>query len=203
MTLRPKCLGSLIWLYSLPSEKVPAPPSPNCTLLSGFNTDLRHSPQVSWVRCLTACPRSMTIGFKPICAKTSAANMPQGPKPTTTGRAVLCSAQSAGACTGACQRISGVAWICGCFACCCSNCCSLLLSWSSTSTMYTTCSFCRASKLRLNTFQSAIASMEMPNVAAINGASVGGYRGGAETLSAGLNAESSGSLSSVRRIMGA
>ncbi|MNE59412.1 hypothetical protein D3C80_1545040 [compost metagenome] len=49
-TLRPWCCGSLIWLYSLPSEKVPAPPSPNCTLDSGLSTLLRHRPQVSLVR---------------------------------------------------------------------------------------------------------------------------------------------------------
>ena len=32
--------GSLIWLYSLPSENVPAPPSPNCTFDSGSSTPL-------------------------------------------------------------------------------------------------------------------------------------------------------------------
>ena len=31
-------------------------------------------------------PRSRTIGRNPICARTSAAKMPHGPKPTTTGR---------------------------------------------------------------------------------------------------------------------
>jgi hypothetical protein len=47
---------------------------------------LRHSPQVSFVRSRTALPRSRTIGLKPICARTSAAKMPAGPKPTITGR---------------------------------------------------------------------------------------------------------------------
>jgi hypothetical protein len=48
----------------LPSEKVPAPPSPNCTFDSGSSTFLRHSPQVSCVRSRTALPRSRTIGRK-------------------------------------------------------------------------------------------------------------------------------------------
>jgi hypothetical protein len=76
----------LIWLYSLPSEKVPAPPSPNCTFDSGLSTFLRHRPQVSCVRSRTALPRSRTIGRKPLCASTSAAKMPAGPKPTMIGR---------------------------------------------------------------------------------------------------------------------
>ena len=143
------------------------------------------------------------MGFKPICAKTSAANIPQGPKPTTTGRTASSFAQSAGTCTGGCHCISGVAWICGCCACCCSNCCSSLLLWSCTSTIYTTCSFCRASKLRLNTFQFAMASIETPSESAINSASEGGYRGGLEAVSGGSKAPSSGSLSSDRRIIGA
>ena len=50
------------------------------------DTPRRHSPQVSCVRSRTAVPRSSTIGRSPICASTSAAKMPQGPKPTTTGR---------------------------------------------------------------------------------------------------------------------
>ena len=85
-TLRPKWCGSLIWLYSLPSEKVPAPPSPNCTLDSGFSTERRHKPQVSLVRSRTTLPRSRMIGRNPICARISAANSPHGPAPITTGR---------------------------------------------------------------------------------------------------------------------
>ena len=34
-TLRVRCRGSLICVHSLPSENVPAPPSPNCTFDSG------------------------------------------------------------------------------------------------------------------------------------------------------------------------
>ena len=93
-TLRPWCCLSLIWLYSLPSENVPAPPSPNCTLDSGSSTLRRHRPKVSTVRSRTALPRSRMIGLKPICASTSPANRPQGPMPTTSGR----SGNRAGAC---------------------------------------------------------------------------------------------------------
>ena len=46
-TLRVRWRGSLIWLHSLPSEKVPAPPSPNCTFDSGSRMPRRHRPQVS------------------------------------------------------------------------------------------------------------------------------------------------------------
>ena len=48
----------------------------------------RQSFQVSRVRSRTALPRSSTSGRKPICARISAAKMPAGPKPTTTGREV-------------------------------------------------------------------------------------------------------------------
>jgi hypothetical protein len=72
--------------HSLPSEKVPAPPSPNCTLLSVVSWPRRHSAQVSLVRSRTTLPRSRMIGRKPISARISAAKMPQGPVPITTGR---------------------------------------------------------------------------------------------------------------------
>ena len=42
-------------------------------------------------------PRSRTIGAKPVWARTSAANRPHGPKPTTTGRGAAPRAESAGA----------------------------------------------------------------------------------------------------------
>ena len=109
ITLRPKWRGSLIWLYSLPSENVPAPPSPNCTLLSGCKLCLRHKSQVSLVRSRTGLPRSSTMGLKPICAKTNAAKIPHGPKPTTTGRSVNC----AGACATSLYAMSGVGRMCG------------------------------------------------------------------------------------------
>ena len=101
ITLRVRWRGSLIWLQSLPSEKVPAPPSPNCTFDSGSSTPRRHRPQVSFVRSRTALPRSRTSGRRPACASSSAQKMPHGPKPTTIGRAApLPAAKSAGATTG-------------------------------------------------------------------------------------------------------
>ena len=50
ITLRPRWRGSRIWLHNLPSENVPAPPSPNCTLLCTCKVFLRHKSQVSLVR---------------------------------------------------------------------------------------------------------------------------------------------------------
>ena len=96
-TLRVRWRGSLIWLHSLPSEKVPAPPSPNCTFDSGSSTPWRHRPQVSFVRSRTLRPRSSTSGRSPIWARISAANRPQGPKPTTSGRGRPPAWKSAGA----------------------------------------------------------------------------------------------------------
>ncbi len=96
-TLRVRWRGSLIWLHSLPSENVPAPPSPNCTFDSGSSWPWRHRPQVSLVRSRTGLPRSSTIGRRPICARISAAKMPHGPKPTTTGRGRAPSKKPSGA----------------------------------------------------------------------------------------------------------
>jgi len=73
------------------------PPSPNCTFDSGSSTPWRHRAQVSLVRSRTARPRSSTIGRSPICARIKAANRPQGPKPTTSGRGRPPAWKSAGA----------------------------------------------------------------------------------------------------------
>ncbi len=54
----------------------------------GAEDVLRHSAQVSLVRWRTSVPRSRMIGLKPICASSSPAKIPQGPKPTTIGRSV-------------------------------------------------------------------------------------------------------------------
>ncbi len=96
-TFRVRKRGSLIWLQSLPSLKVPAPPSPNCTFDSGFRIPLRQRPQVSCVRSRTCRPRSSTMGRSPICARTSAAKMPHGPNPMTSGRSRPRAWKSAGA----------------------------------------------------------------------------------------------------------
>ena len=79
-------LGSLMRVVSFPSENVPAPPSPNWTLLSTSSTPVCQNLSTASFRLSTSPPRSSTMGFKPICAKRSAANIPAGPKPTTTGR---------------------------------------------------------------------------------------------------------------------
>jgi hypothetical protein len=84
--LAPWCCGSLIWLYSLPSEKVPAPPSPNWTFdrvehalapqPEGIHGALAHR--------LAALEDQRT---KPHLRQHQPANSPQGPVPITTGAA--------------------------------------------------------------------------------------------------------------------
>ena len=71
---------------SLPSEKVPAPPSPNCTLLSGSSAPPSANALTLASRFSTLSPRSSTIGLNPAYASVSAQNSPAGPLPTTTGR---------------------------------------------------------------------------------------------------------------------
>ena len=73
-------------VVSLPSENVPAPPSPNCTLLSGASAPPVQKRSTSCRRRSTSCPRSSTMGRSPARARYSAANSPAGPRPTTTGR---------------------------------------------------------------------------------------------------------------------
>ena len=81
---------SFITEFSLPSEKVPAPPSPNSTFDSGlrgvspFQKSLTH-----FVLLSTSIPRSNTIGLNPSLASINAANNPAGPIPTTTGGALM------------------------------------------------------------------------------------------------------------------
>ncbi|MPN18564.1 hypothetical protein SDC9_165924 [bioreactor metagenome] len=83
-TLRQR--GSLMRVVNFPSEKVPAPPSPNCTLFSELSFPSSQKREMAFLRLSTSPPRSKIIGFKPISAKSKAANIPPGPKPTTTGR---------------------------------------------------------------------------------------------------------------------
>ena len=75
---------SLVPVVSLPSEKAPAPPSPNCTLLVVSRIPFFQKLCTSSVRVSTSLPRSIKIG----CASISAANNPAGPAPTTTGLTV-------------------------------------------------------------------------------------------------------------------
>ena len=79
---------SLVPVVSLPSEKAPAPPSPNCTLLVVSRIPFFQKLCTSSVRVSTSLPRSIKIGFAPLCASISAANNPAGPAPTTTGLTV-------------------------------------------------------------------------------------------------------------------
>ena len=72
-------------VFNFPSENVPAPPSPNCTLDSEFSSPLSQKCSTSFIRFVTSFPRSKTIGCNPALASISAANRPAGPIPITTG----------------------------------------------------------------------------------------------------------------------
>ena len=76
---------SWVSVVSFPSEKVPAPPSPNCTLEEGERTPLCQKRSTSAVRSSTRLPRSSTMGARPALARVRAAKSPAGPMPTTTG----------------------------------------------------------------------------------------------------------------------
>ena len=77
--------GSWVPVVSFPSEKVPAPPSPNCTLLEAFKSPVSQNRSTSRVRVSTSWPRSSTMQGSPFRARYRAANRPAGPIPTTTG----------------------------------------------------------------------------------------------------------------------
>ena len=78
--------ASCVPVLSLPSENVPAPPSPNCTLHSGSNGPPARNAAICALRVCASGPRSSTMGRAPARASSSAANIPAGPKPTITGR---------------------------------------------------------------------------------------------------------------------
>ena len=111
--------ASLIPVVSLPSLKVPAPPSPNCTLDCSFSVPSRQKRSTDAVLASTSCPRSSTSGRSPACAKISAANIPAGPKPTMIGRSRKTRADGKG--SGIPERGCGVS-VCevGRFLSCCS-----------------------------------------------------------------------------------
>lgn len=69
-----------------PSEKVPAPPSPNWILALGSSWPVAEKCSTACTRCSSAGPRSSTMGRYPWRASSSAANSPAGPNPQTTGR---------------------------------------------------------------------------------------------------------------------
>ncbi len=78
-----------VWIFdplvSLPSEKVPAPPSPKWTWLSGFSMPFSQKERTSESRSGTALPRSRRRTGIPFAASVRAAKSPAGPQPTTTG----------------------------------------------------------------------------------------------------------------------
>ena len=77
--------GSWVPVVNFPSEKVPAPPSPNCTLEAGSSAPPAQNPSTLAVRASTSSPRSSTTQGMPFRARNRAANSPAGPIPTTTG----------------------------------------------------------------------------------------------------------------------
>ncbi len=79
-------VASFTAVFSFPSEKVPAPPSPNWILLRSSSCPVCQN--VSTISCLrsTSMPLSKRIGAKPVLARESAQKSPAGPMPITTGR---------------------------------------------------------------------------------------------------------------------
>ncbi|KJR45280.1 hypothetical protein UF75_4312 [Desulfosporosinus sp. I2] len=73
-------------IFNLPSEKAPAPPSPNCTLVWVSRIPVRQNFNTFLLRLSTSSPRSSRMGLAPAWARIKAANIPAGPQPTTTGR---------------------------------------------------------------------------------------------------------------------
>ena len=73
-------------VFNLPSENVPAPPSPNWMFvrLSRGAPALKASTMAT--RPSTSAPRSTTSGARPARARYRAQNSPAGPVPTTMGR---------------------------------------------------------------------------------------------------------------------
>ena len=79
----------LIPEVSLPSENVPAPPSPNWILELVSNFPVWKNVSTSFFLSSTFLPCSIIIGSIPFFIKVSAANSPAGPAPTITGRSKL------------------------------------------------------------------------------------------------------------------
>ena len=77
--------GLWIPLVNLPSEKVPAPPSPNWTFDNVFSFPVFWNSSTSFFRSSTVFPCSIIIGFIPFWANVNAENKPAGPAPIITG----------------------------------------------------------------------------------------------------------------------
>lgn len=78
--------GLFVCVFSFPSENVPAPPSPNCTLQSAFNILFSKKLRLDTTRSSTFPPRSITVGRIPARIRRIAQNNPAGPLPTTIAR---------------------------------------------------------------------------------------------------------------------
>ena len=89
--------GSRVPVFSFPSEKAPAPPSPNWTLDSVSRVPVDQNRSTSAWRRSTFHPRSSKMGRAPHLARARAQKRPPGPAPTTTGG-------TAGAGTGSGRR---------------------------------------------------------------------------------------------------
>ena len=76
--------GLWIPLVNLPSEKVPAPPSPNWTFDKQSNLPVFLNISTTFCLFSTLSPCSITIGVIPFWTKVRAANKPLGPAPTIT-----------------------------------------------------------------------------------------------------------------------
>ncbi len=84
-TSRIRPFGSLTVVVNFPSEKVPAPPSPNCTLEPGSNTPSLQNRSTSSCLLCTSFPRSRSRGRHPAFASIYPQKSPAGPVPTITG----------------------------------------------------------------------------------------------------------------------
>ena len=70
---------------SFPSENVPAPPSPNCTLLFSSKIPLFQKSSTFFARRSIVSPLSKIYGLKPFSTSESAAKSPAGPAPIING----------------------------------------------------------------------------------------------------------------------
>ena len=77
--------GLCKFVVSFPSEKVPAPPSPNCTFEQVFNIRSFKNNSTSFCLSSTVLPCSTIIGLTPFSIRVSAQNNPAGPAPIITG----------------------------------------------------------------------------------------------------------------------
>ena len=81
---------SCIEVLSLPSENVPAPPSPNCTFDRGLSFPPCQKEFTAFMRSSTFCPLSSIRGLRPACDSIRAQKRPAGPLPTIRGRRPPC-----------------------------------------------------------------------------------------------------------------